>query len=315
MKRAFLYSVIILLAFGSCNKNTPEWQRINMGFNDNFHDIAPIDKNNVVAYSYGTGLIVKSGDQGKTWRQVYKTDSIYFEQIEFPTPYVGYICGNTNVILKTEDGGNCWIEIKIDSIPDSAPIYGMKFKDTETGYLSYLKRTNNGFESKIYQTTNSGESWKEINSIPEMILNLELVNSELWASGNNVVVKNVDKDNWQIVYDDTTKRVGQIRDFLISDGKLVMSSFNGFIICKEDRTITKQQITTNRLRSIISVEGRKLITAGDNNKEKGNLFESTDNGKTWRLIDQELNDIHRLKFKDGVIWGIGKNDEVIKMKL
>ena len=55
-----------------------------MGFNDNFHDIAPIDKNNVVAYSYGTGKIVKSEDQGKTWRQVYKTDSIYFEQIEFP---------------------------------------------------------------------------------------------------------------------------------------------------------------------------------------------------------------------------------------
>jgi photosystem II stability/assembly factor-like uncharacterized protein len=286
-----------------------------MGFDDNFHDITAIDKNNLIAYSYGSGLIVKSNNQGKTWEEVFKTDSIYFEQIEFPSPTVGFICGNTNRILKTEDGGNNWIEIKIDSIPESAPVYGMKFLNCEIGYLSYSEGTKKGFESKIYQTTNSGIEWKEINSIPEMILNIELVNNELWASGYNVIVKNIDKTGWQIVYKDTTKQVGQIRDFIINEDNIIMVSFNGYIICKKDNSITKKQITNNRLRSIISIDNRKIVVAGDNNKEKGNLFESSDNGKTWKLNNQDFNDIHRLEIKDGIIWGVGKNDLLIKRKL
>jgi len=315
MNKVLLLLIIICLSICSCKKTAPEWQRINMGFNDNFHDIAPINKNISIAYSYGSGLIVKTKDQGRTWKEVHKTDSIYFEQIEFPSAKVGFICGNINKILKTEDGGNNWIEIKIDSIPESAPIYGMKFIDTETGYLAFSERTKSGFESKIYQTTNSGVKWTEINSIPEMILNIEIVNNEIWASGHNVVLKNIDKNNWQIVYKDTTKQVGQIRDFVISDGKLIMAGFNGFIICKQESFITKEQITKNRLRSIISYKNRRIFAAGDNNKEKGNLFESADNGKTWKLIKLDFNDIHRLKINDGIIWGVGKNDEFIKMKL
>lgn len=313
MKQVLFYSIFVCLSICSCKKATPEWQRIKMGFDDNFHDIAPIDENNVVAYSYGTGLIVKSENQGRTWKKVYQTDSIYLEQIEFTTSKIGFICGNFNMILKTEDGGDNWIEIKIDSIPESAPIYGMKFTNSERGYLTYLERTSKGFVSKIYKTINSGVKWTEINSIPEMILNLEIVNNELWASGNNVVLKNIDKDDWQIVYKDTTNQVGQIRDFLISDGELIMSSFNGFIICKKEGSVTKKQITKNRIRSIISIEDRKLIAAGDNNEEKGNLFESLDNGKTWTLIKQDFNDIHRMKIKAGIIWGVGKNDEFIIM--
>ena len=315
MKQVLFYLVFACLLINSCEKTTPEWHRIHMGFDDNFHDIAPIDENTVIAFSYGTGQIVKSENQGKTWRKVYQTDSIYFEQIEFPSTRIGFICGNINKVLKTEDGGENWTEIIIDSIPESAPIYGMKFLNTEIGYLSFPERTIKGFESKIYQTINSGLIWTEINSIPEMILNIDIVNNELWASGNNVVVKNIDKDDWQIVYKDTTEQVGQIRDFLISDGKLIMASFNGFIIYKEDSIIMKKQITRNRIRSIISIEDLKLIAAGDNNQEKGNLFESIDNGKTWKLIKQDFNDIHRLKIKDGIIWGVGKNDEVIMMKL
>jgi len=315
MKPILLCSIFVCLLFCSCKKHTSEWQRIDIGFDENFHDIAPLDKNNVIIYSYGSGLILKSEDQGITWREVHKTDSIYLEQIEFPSFTVGFICGNFNKILKTENGGNNWIEIKIDSIQESALIYGMKFLDTDIGYFSLLDRSNNGFESKIYQTTNSGVNWKEINSIPEIILNIEIVNNELWASGNNVVLKNIDKSNWQTVYRDTTNQVGQIRDFLINEGKLIMCSLNGFIICKKESSIIKKQITANRLRSIISIGDRKLIAAGDNNKEGGNLFESLDNGKTWKLVKQDFNDIHRLKIKDRIIWGVGKNDEFIKMKL
>ena len=315
MKYLIVFILPIWLLNISCDKVEPEWQRINMGFDENFHDIEPIDKNNIIAYSYGSGLIIKSEDQGLNWKEVYKTDSIYFEQIEFPSLHIGFICGNSNKILKTENGGNTWFEIKIDSISETAPIYGMKFITTETGYISILNRTQNGMESKIFKTKDSGITWKNIATLPEMILNIELINDELWASGNNVVLKNINKTKWEYVYKDETKEVGQIRDFLIQDEKLILSSFNGYIITIKGKEIIKKQITTNRLRSIVSYNKQKLIVAGDHNNEKGNLFESKDNGITWNVIQKDFQDIHRLKVKNGIVWGIGKKDELIKLKL
>lgn len=45
MRPILLYSILALFFIGACKESTPEWQRIDIGFNDNFHDIAPIDKN------------------------------------------------------------------------------------------------------------------------------------------------------------------------------------------------------------------------------------------------------------------------------
>ncbi len=312
LKRLFTFILFTGLILFSCTKPEPKWEILTMGFSENFHDILPIDKNNIIAYSYGTGLIVKSEDLGLTWKEVFKTDSIYFEQVAFPTPKVGFICGNTNRILKTNDGGNTWAEILIDSIPDTAPVYGMKFLNKEVGFISVINRVQGVFETEIYQTKNSGISWKKINTLSEMILNLEYVDNELWASGNNVVLKNIDKKNWQTVYKDTTKQVGQIRDFIHKGEQLIMSSFNGFIIRKNGSTFSKEKITPNRLRSIVRVNDHKLIVAGDNDKEEGNIFESNDNGISWNLIDEKFNDIHRLKVANGIVWGIGKKDEIIK---
>lgn len=306
---------LIFLIFSSCGTHSNDWQQININLNDNFHDIAQVNKDILVAYSYGTGKIIKSEDQGMTWRIVHKTDSIYYEQIQFTTESTGYICGNTNQILKTEDGGSNWTAITIDAISDSAPIYGMKFTNNQTGYLSVLQRTSTGFESIIYKTSDSGLNWNQINSIPEMILNLELVNNEVWASGNNVVLRNINSNSWGTVYKDTMKEVGQIRDFVVHEDNIVMASFNGYIINKRKKSIEKRQITTNRIRSIVSIGERKIIAAGDNNNEKGNLFKSLDGGKTWHLIEKDFSDIHRLKVKNELLWGIGKNDELIKMEL
>jgi photosystem II stability/assembly factor-like uncharacterized protein len=306
--------LIFAISFQACKRPKPQWEKLNIGLNDSFHDIEAIERNTLLAYSYGTGLIIKTWDAGKNWKIVHKTDSIYFEQIEFPSPEIGFICGNTNKILKTENGGDDWLEISLDPIPESASIYGMKFIGIEIGYFALLKRTEHGYGSDIYHSTNSGQDWTLINSIPEMLLNIELVNGDLWASGHNVVLKNIDK-NWQTVYKDTSGEVGQIRDFVFRDETLIMASFNGYIISKEGDQVRKNKITENRIRSIVEAERNMLFAAGDNNREKGNIFESFDNGKTWKLIENDLPDIHRLYIKDKIIWGVGKQDALIKLEI
>lgn len=314
MKNAFLFSLLAATLF-SCQKTPSEWQVMKVGFNDDFHDIIFTGGTHLIGYSYGSGLIIKSEDQGQSWKKVHTTDSIYWEQVRFPSDQIGFICGNSNRIIKTEDGGDTWFEITIDSLHPSSPIYGMDFVDIETGYISVIGRTAQGFQTTIYQTVNSGLDWSKINTIPEMIINLELVDGQLWGSGNNLVAKNIDKADWKEVYRDTTRQVGQIRDFTISNDELIMASFSGYIIRKADGGVITQQITPNRLRSIISVGEGLLITAGDNDKEQGNLFESADNGISWKRSEKVFSDIHRLKTGNENAWGIGKNDEVMKLKL
>ena len=42
-------------------------------------------------------------------------------------------------------------------------------------------------------------------------MNLKRIDGRLYATGNNVILKNVDKEDWSYIFKDTTKQVGQIR--------------------------------------------------------------------------------------------------------
>ena len=300
------------------------WEKIDLGLNDSFHDIEPINEKEVIAYSYGTGKIIKTVDGGENWKIVHQLDSIYLEQIQFLNDKIGYICGNDNTLLKTEDGGLNWTSIAIESLDAKAPIYGMHFVDEQNGFISVLAKSKkgNGYASHIYETKNAGEDWTKINELPDMILNIEVINNELWGSGNNVIVSNIDSPKWKYTYQDTEKEVGQIRDIVKTKNAFIAISFNGYIIRKPngEKDWSKKILTNNRLRSIATnttKDQNHLFIVGDNNWEKGNVFESTDGGQTWAVVEFEgdLEDLHRVYFTDKsgkpTFWAIGKNDLII----
>lgn len=307
--------ILIAIVYDSCEMKKTILEINNIGLKESFHDLCPIDEKSIIAYSYGSGLIIKSSDGGQNWNKVYQTDSIWFEQIEFPSPEIGYICGNTNKILKTQNRGDKWLELPIASIHPESHFYGMKFTSVNTGYLAKWEFVDNKFITKILKTIDGGLNWEEINEYPHLILNIDLIGNELWASGKNILIQNIDKQNWEIIYEDEKKEVGDIRAFVVKDNQIVMSSWNGFIIiCKDKKLVSKKQITTNRLRTIIRMENGVLYTAGDNNKVSGNLFKSEDNGTTWEKFKGEFEDIHRLKTNNGVGFGIGKNDQFFRIE-
>jgi len=307
-------TILILTTMSSCKNTEWSWKYATIGFDENFHDIEIINKNSAIAYSYGSGMIVKTINQGVTWKRVLQTDSIYYEQIEFVNEKVGFICGNTNTILKTIDAGETWEPYAIDSIPQNAAVYGMAFLNETIGYVAVLKRIDGAFHSDIYQTVDSGISWGKINSSNEMILNLELIDDHLYGSGNNVFVEDINQKNYKILYKDETGEVGQIRDFVKLENEFVLASFNGFIIRGNDGNFTKQQLTKNRLRSIIKFGDDLLYVAGEGEIINENMFKYELNEKQWTNISKDNTAIHRLVYKDNLSLGVGKNDLLIILK-
>jgi photosystem II stability/assembly factor-like uncharacterized protein len=304
---------LLLIGLFSCSDQKNNWEIHTTGMNDNFHDIEIITSTTAIAYSYGSGKIIKTEDTGKSWDIIYQLDSIYLEQIQFINPNLGFICGNDNTLLKTTNGGRNWESIAIDTLENSASIYGMYFIDENIGFIGVLTNTGKNFSTIIYQTANSGEEWNMIQEIPEMILNLETINNELWGSGHNVIIKNIDRTAWEYSFKDTIRKVGQIRDIHIVESSIIAVSFNGYVITQQNGIWSSQQITKNRLRCIAGNE-KLLVTGGDNNAEMGNLFISKDKGLSWIQNELVLEDIHRIKYRDNTFWAIGKKDQLLQLK-
>ena len=69
------------------------WQKLASPVRDDIHDVFFLDDRIGWAYTYGTGIIIRTVDGGRNWETVARLDTIYFEQIQFLDTHNGWICG------------------------------------------------------------------------------------------------------------------------------------------------------------------------------------------------------------------------------
>ena len=317
MKNVIL--VLALLCISTAIYAQDSWQQIDAGISDGIHDIEITPNGTIFIYTYGTGKILSSNDTESNWKVVANLDSIYFEQIQFIDDKQGWICGEYGKIYRTRDGGDTWQDQSIRVDNGNLLLYGLLFLDDKNGMVSGAIMKDRKLVNKIYQTEDGGESWQEadVMDVPIMVLNLEKsLTGEIWGSGGNTIIK-FEKDNWQIMFYDSTRSTGQIRDLLFLNQDTILGvSFNGKIVISVDggTSWASSSITPNRLRSIAEMDKRILITAGDNNKEQGNIFISKDSGASWTGLDKDMEDIHRIAVLGSDFWLVGKNGTIIKLK-
>jgi photosystem II stability/assembly factor-like uncharacterized protein len=305
------YRLLIFILLLPCCSPQKDWIIQESGFTDGIHDIEMIDNETGFAYTYGTGKLLKTSDGGQSWDLIAQFDSLYFEQIQFTDEHNGYICGEKNTLLKTSDGGQTWENKGIGQEHDDIMIYGMCFTNNQNGYAAALRTENGKFISRIYQTIDGGQTWKLINNIPHMILNIEEIGNEIWGSGNGVIIRNIDRqDQWIYSFTDSSRSTGQIRDLAADQkGTIIAVSFTGKVLIKQtdNEEWEIQDITHNRLRSIARSGKNKWLIAGDKNIDKDcAIFQSMDNGKNWLKVKNEFPDIHRICVTRKHIWIAGK---------
>jgi len=98
-------------------------------------------------------LILRTTDGGLHWKMVHTQTGgsvpKFLTDFSFPTPEVGYACGNRGVILKTENAGVTWAPVQL---PGSSSTYnGIFFTDPINGYIAGA--------GKILRTVDGGATW------------------------------------------------------------------------------------------------------------------------------------------------------------
>ena len=135
-------------------------------------DIKMFDKNNGIVCAASdedmeksNALILKTSDDGKTWKKVYQSNRPFEGTWKafFPTEKIGYVTiqsynPDPNVkqqrIAKTTDGGNTWQEINL--VEDAnAREFGIGFIDENHGFV--------GTMDTGYETKDGGTTWSKVN--------------------------------------------------------------------------------------------------------------------------------------------------------
>lgn len=126
-------------------------------YNSTLQAIHFFDENTGVATGFmltgNVEVILRTTDGGQHWKMVHVqtggTAPKFLTDFSFPTPGVGYACGNRGVILKTENAGVSWTPVQL---PSSSGTYsGIFFTDPINGYIAG--------SGKILRTVNGGETW------------------------------------------------------------------------------------------------------------------------------------------------------------
>jgi photosystem II stability/assembly factor-like uncharacterized protein len=133
-----------------------EWQCIN--------DIEFLDES--TGYAIGdNGQLFKTSDVGETWTLTESGVSFNLMNIAFANLQTGFIIGNTTTtLLKTQDGGNSWLEMNYPDDLPSTYLEEIYFVNETTGFIFTVELPN--YDGLIFKTIDSGETWTEVFSDP-----------------------------------------------------------------------------------------------------------------------------------------------------
>jgi photosystem II stability/assembly factor-like uncharacterized protein len=277
---------------------------------------------------------MKTTNGGVQWDKLFQLDSVFYEQIQFVTPKIGWICGGHGEVLKSIDGGLTWNKM---SIPHPNPnvdltlIYAMFFKNENDGFvggghLNYIiknaKKYVNWDDGQyfILHTTDGGISWENIvRSPPVMLLTFQFLNDSIgFVSGDNSIYKTYDGGNsWQILFMDSTKSIGGIRGLWFMNFEHgYAASWNGYVLKTIDggHTWERRRITKSPLRSMCFINDTIGYIVGNEGDTKTPIYVTKD-GEDWQTFMTGLPDLHRIRRSDTFIWVCGKKGVILKGRL
>ena len=126
LKQILLFaSLIVILFFSSCTENN----NYNISINVNEYNIPDNVKirnfsflnDNIGILCAGTknekGVLYLTNDMGRTWTKTFQSDSLSVNNVFFFSDSIAFACGDSLMLLKSNNGGNNWIIIEPDTCP------------------------------------------------------------------------------------------------------------------------------------------------------------------------------------------------------
>lgn len=163
------------------DKNKFYFQKINFPSTTTIFDVFELDNSNLFCCTFD-GKVYKTTDEGKTWSYNLLNDS-YLKKFWFVNSFRGFVIGANGGLFKTNDGGNNWIKIMLNT---KATLNDIIFINQKNGYIITS-------EGEIFITENSGDDWIKETVSEKIPLNKILILSSgtiLIASNKGLILKN-----------------------------------------------------------------------------------------------------------------------------
>jgi photosystem II stability/assembly factor-like uncharacterized protein len=330
-KHGILLLIGLLTWIGSAEEG---WHSMVLPSRDDLHDVFFLDDSIGWSLSYGTGLIFKTTNSGATWKIISRLDSAFYEQIQFVSREVGWLCGGDGELRKSTDGGYTWARVSIPRPPnvDLALLYAMHFRNESNGFLSggylnfkeskghkYMDWENGSYF--VLQTTDAGNSWSRIEFSPAtMLFDFQFPNDSVcFASGNSIIYRSSDHgENWQVSFLDTNKIISNIRSMYFLDSQNgCAASWNGCFLRTTDGGDhwTTKYISKGPLRSLCFVNETVGYIVGNADETGSSMHMTQDSGKTWKPVFRNQVDLHRIRRSSTILWACGKGGTVMRNNL
>lgn len=249
--------------------------------------------------------ILKTTDAGATWTlaTIPAIVTSQLRSITFVNSTTGFVAGENGAILKTTDGGQNWnlYQNSGANFADytSTAIYA-KFYD-----IAFFNETDGivAGESRIYYTTDAGETWTESYNQYDNNLRSILITgstSAIAMGDGGIMLTTTNKgQTWELKNNYNNSSIRDI-DFAGTTGYAVIDG--GKIIKSADDGQTWQNLTfSSSLRSVLTLSANVAITGASS------IYKTTDGGTNWDTKPVTTNgtiyDIHSPD--QSVIYGVG----------
>ena len=157
-----------------------KWFGIDTIYNteNEIKSISNTTKNELVAVGYGA--IFNSKDKGKTWER-NRQDGDYYQKIIFPSEKTGYCIGFAGSILRTNDGGYSWKNLKNSKYNSfgNEPFLDVACKNENTIYVC-------GQSGTLWKSEDGGENWKQFeNFTDDHLTGISITGNLIWLSSSS----------------------------------------------------------------------------------------------------------------------------------
>ncbi|MBN8569711.1 MAG: T9SS type A sorting domain-containing protein [Ignavibacteria bacterium] len=302
--------VILFFLFTNLCLSQTGWYQVNSGTSKYLTSIFFVNLN--TGFSVGSaGTLLVTNNTGTSWQRINLNDTNYsLRKIYFKDQTTGYILGSSPVgfpvppdtlhsrVYKTTDGGLHWF-VELQRVLD---VYfnNIEFVNSSTGYMSgglYSVGPN-----KIFKTTNSGNSWVEIQTgVNGAILSQKFTDANTGYLGiMNAIYKTTDGGTtWNPVFENAGSYFNLVKDITFINPNTGFAaggyypdtlSKNRFVIKTTNAGVTWNYLVNDNSNSMINsitVLSEALIYAGGTanpapyNLNNGFIIRSTNGGITW----------------------------------
>lgn len=298
-----------------------EWLQVINDYTCDFTAVHPLDEQNIWIVGYGFSTvdmindpsfkIINSQDGGKTWTTKLNgadffcdptcSEFGYLEDIYFINPFVGFVVGDSGVILKTSDGGINW---ELQQQSKHYHFKAIQFFNENDGLVTggsglitighlpaRLDYTDDGI---ILRTSDGGETWETVFSDTMNFIDMFFRSQNLgWAVGVSVweggtgkrhILKTTDGgSNWAKQFEGDTLLYIPNLFFLDENNGYATGGSYGRVVKTTDggKTWIKYYPAYYSLIDLFCFDTLHVITVG----RYGMIFETTDGGESWMHRD------------------------------